>query len=1323
MLGPKWPLKRLYKFALKKVIGRFLLQPLEIDQLDVDLITGIVQLNNLALNAQVINDILGANSPIVCCSGHLQEVKVTIPWKHLVKDNCLIELKGFTLNFCAAAENDFGPGESMTHSTASLAKSSNTMAESIKFDDTYHSEDDGDHMSGKKNEDMPIIEGLEVLERLVERVLSRTRVQISDLSIRLVHTSKETHSHHVFSLTIPWIDYTDQSPRQEVLDPGPTHQTADVRALDFVKSVTLRGSRIEYSRVTTDEHPHIQTEQEISACLQNARTLLYTSKDDDWAKLKFTLPESISPSSTPFTSVNFELDVRSISIALLPSDIALLSEMATVCSPPTPPTSEAQHPLMDSVRYHLSQSTRRSKLQPADLDTLQSLLSQSRTVDDSDTHYDSDDFHDCDDAEEMLRSTIVATCADMKASTMSLIDEQQDQFYSCIMSKSKLQYGVRFRSRSTTLFLLYDTLSDGEINALLEGNTLRPNRPSQPISQNLQNLVGKSHLRIDLGNLQASMHNEGFDNSSLIQFSVNQLDVYEILRVQRKNIRASKVSNTNVVFSQMHVLTFDASIAGLLPVKSNSSYGPQPVRSPAIPSNTAAVNLVIKTRETAAVCDVDLKFLPILLNLDVGLLERVDNFFSGKTEADAIMSIVSAGETNLFGTRNIPPTPASIPASSSSAPASDMSSSIESMPRSSHTTASNRKTMRYRLSMQCPRILIQAFFVHEVISPHRNSLYRPEVMLVSLADMKATNANYTIAMDEEDFGTNRYAAEAEQVVAYISDQYISLSPQPSLLNNIREIFNCSAQQTVGASTARPKLELTFLPPLSYEFVEMQRQANRDAPPVKPWELNDSTFRYNIVKSSRYFLRLHFPLSTLTLSKNDFHLVMDLLDISSDMLDIGAGFSYAVNCGINDHSIFHTPHCTNASSPVRCCADLTKSAPVKKDFRWLHLATTEILFAEGKWVYQEAQPWRHTNSNNSASRGSGLGNGNANQQHTMAGNTLGGMRVPYKYEWSFKHQKLRHIAQYYGRPVVSMMFLADDVTLSDHMTGSFEANIACRSRFAQDVSTPVFQLGYSYSMGGDQTSYTIDRQYRYHITFSNLLFKYAPALVWWEHTMDFLNNEKRLVRSLSTPDLASMGNAQAPQSGLGLEGLSQCTETPSPVKNSLSQLSAELKDCAIEIRPQNLPSRAIITARAVEITASLVQLSTATTIRYRINDLALFLIDDHQHTRTPRAVSLMDTSSHTDRMRASIRDAAFVQLMTITSIDFLTRAWKAEAFAGDQPLFYLECTLGLVLLETCADAFATMVAFLGDWSQPAPAMDTTPTITAAQTIQGSTSILE
>ncbi|KIZ05135.1 hypothetical protein MNEG_2829, partial [Monoraphidium neglectum] len=55
MFTADWALRRVLKFVLKRSVGKFLQTDLDLEQLDVQLGTGAVELRNVLLNCNTIN--------------------------------------------------------------------------------------------------------------------------------------------------------------------------------------------------------------------------------------------------------------------------------------------------------------------------------------------------------------------------------------------------------------------------------------------------------------------------------------------------------------------------------------------------------------------------------------------------------------------------------------------------------------------------------------------------------------------------------------------------------------------------------------------------------------------------------------------------------------------------------------------------------------------------------------------------------------------------------------------------------------------------------------------------------------------------------------------------------------------------------------------------------------------------------------------------------------------------------------------------------------------------------------------------------------------
>ena len=55
-MSSRWALKKVCKFVLKKKLGHLILGDIDLEQLDVQLTEGTIQLNDLALNVDYLNE-------------------------------------------------------------------------------------------------------------------------------------------------------------------------------------------------------------------------------------------------------------------------------------------------------------------------------------------------------------------------------------------------------------------------------------------------------------------------------------------------------------------------------------------------------------------------------------------------------------------------------------------------------------------------------------------------------------------------------------------------------------------------------------------------------------------------------------------------------------------------------------------------------------------------------------------------------------------------------------------------------------------------------------------------------------------------------------------------------------------------------------------------------------------------------------------------------------------------------------------------------------------------------------------------------------------
>ncbi|XP_052191983.1 autophagy-related protein 2 [Diospyros lotus] len=77
----RWAIKRACKFLLKKKLGQFILGDIDLNQLDVQLRAGTIQLSDLALNVEYINQKFCPAASVAVKEGSIGSLSVIMPWK------------------------------------------------------------------------------------------------------------------------------------------------------------------------------------------------------------------------------------------------------------------------------------------------------------------------------------------------------------------------------------------------------------------------------------------------------------------------------------------------------------------------------------------------------------------------------------------------------------------------------------------------------------------------------------------------------------------------------------------------------------------------------------------------------------------------------------------------------------------------------------------------------------------------------------------------------------------------------------------------------------------------------------------------------------------------------------------------------------------------------------------------------------------------------------------------------------------------------------------------------------------------------------------
>ncbi|KAG9306596.1 hypothetical protein G9A89_004793 [Geosiphon pyriformis] len=286
--------KRLLKFLLKKAIGQFLADELDLENLEVEFGKGLVHLRELQLNVKVLNELL-TDLPIVIKNGRIGGIIATVPWKNIWSCDCQLEIYGLQLtvfpeqlkprnaktqpedshilsssihfagDFLAheiQPEEDEELRNSIYqsfHSSASYMPDNPQETSNISLD---HSESlPSQHQSISQGSETGI-EGVEVLARLIDKIMSNVKVVFRDTLIRMYHKSSGSPDinglmndgaipkDYYFDLEIPLISYRDETSglvgnstsTKETF--GDSSITLPAAQTEIIKSMTISGLKL-----------------------------------------------------------------------------------------------------------------------------------------------------------------------------------------------------------------------------------------------------------------------------------------------------------------------------------------------------------------------------------------------------------------------------------------------------------------------------------------------------------------------------------------------------------------------------------------------------------------------------------------------------------------------------------------------------------------------------------------------------------------------------------------------------------------------------------------------------------------------------------------------------------------------------------------------------------------------------------------------------------------------------------------------------------------------------------------------------------------------
>ncbi|KAI4295638.1 hypothetical protein L6164_035661 [Bauhinia variegata] len=196
----RWAVKRVCKFLLKKKLGQFILGDVDLEQLDVQLSQGTIQLSDLALNVDYINKKLSKAASIVVKEGSIGSLLVKMPWRG---KGCQVEVNELELVISPCTDKVSAEGD---ESCVRDDNSNNNYQ--LKYSSTRTEHDIAD--DPLKSTSIDVHEGVKTIAKMVKWLLTSFHVKIANIivacDLSLLKEDKRTKCHDTLVLRISEIE-------------------------------------------------------------------------------------------------------------------------------------------------------------------------------------------------------------------------------------------------------------------------------------------------------------------------------------------------------------------------------------------------------------------------------------------------------------------------------------------------------------------------------------------------------------------------------------------------------------------------------------------------------------------------------------------------------------------------------------------------------------------------------------------------------------------------------------------------------------------------------------------------------------------------------------------------------------------------------------------------------------------------------------------------------------------------------------------------------------------------------------------------------------
>ncbi|ORZ01123.1 hypothetical protein BCR43DRAFT_434414 [Syncephalastrum racemosum] len=295
--------KRLYKFLLRKAIGQFLANELDLENFDIELVNGSVELRDLDLNLHTLNELL-VDTPFMIEQGRVASIHATLPWSSFWSGDIALKVQGLQITLRPLEKTD----------------RRHELMDSIQ--QSIHSSISNNN---DKNDVDLDTDGLQVLTRVIDKMLAKIKVDVVDTLIRISHTSAAVPplagDHRPFAedtdyyldVQIPKISYFDETPGFNNSSNTPTTaaSSSTITSSSPVPSATAAAADLSESSVllppNANETIKIITVASPTVWLrssQNMRSSLYTHPTQSETTLQDESDEENDLNQTDFINRN-----------------------------------------------------------------------------------------------------------------------------------------------------------------------------------------------------------------------------------------------------------------------------------------------------------------------------------------------------------------------------------------------------------------------------------------------------------------------------------------------------------------------------------------------------------------------------------------------------------------------------------------------------------------------------------------------------------------------------------------------------------------------------------------------------------------------------------------------------------------------------------------------------------------------------------------------------------------------------------------------------------------------------------------------------------